>query len=82
MFGIDDTALVMNAEVKDSTTCIDDANKIARALQDLLHEDALHRLGLYQEYCRDTDNSKWTPDLYLRCQLAESLCKKLENLKR
>ncbi len=66
--------------VQDLTARIDDASKIAMELHDLLHEDALHRLSLYQEYSRDTDKSKWTPDLYLRCHLIEILCKKLNNL--
>ncbi len=67
-------------KVKDLSARIDDANKIAQELHHLLHEDAFHRLRLYQGYSRDTDNSKWTPDLYLRCQLAERLCRKLNNL--
>ena len=67
-------------KVKDLSARIDDANKIAQELHHLLHEDALHRLRLYRDYSQDTDNSKWTPDLYLRCQLAERLCSKLDNL--
>ena len=70
----------MNTEVKDVADSIEDAIKIAEELHHLLYEDAHHRLGLYQEYSRDTNNSKWTPDLYLRCQLVEKLCQKLENL--
>ena len=68
-------------KAQDITTRIDDASKIAQELHHLLHEDAIHRLRLHQEYAWDTDNSKWTPDLYLRCQLVERLCEKLENFK-
>ncbi len=53
---------------------------IAKELYDLLHDDALHRLCLYQEYSRDKDTTKWTPNLYRRCQLAELLHKKLSSL--
>ena len=56
------------------------ARKIAQELKLLLHEDSLHRLQLHQEYSLDTDASKWTPDLYIRCQLVEELCKSLDNL--
>lgn len=82
MFGIDEGVPALDIKVKDLETCIEDAGKIAQELHSLLHEDALHRLGLYQEYSQDTDYSKWTPDLYLRCQLIERLCRKLENLNK
>ncbi len=75
--GKDESVPIM--EIKDLTARINDASKIARELHDLLHEDALHRLQLYHEYSADIDDSKWTPDLYLRCHLVESLCRKLSN---
>ena len=65
---------------QDLTKCINDASGIAQELLNLLHEDALHRLRLYQEYPPDTDTGKWSPDLYLRCQLVEGLCRKLNSL--
>ncbi len=64
---------------QDLILCIDEARKIAKELNTLLHEDALHRLHLYQEYSRDPDVNRWTPNLYHRCQLAEALCRKLDN---
>ena len=65
---------------KDLNTRIKDARMIAEELHHLLHKDSLHRLRLYQKYSRDAETSKWTPDLYLRCQLVEALCRKLNNL--
>jgi len=64
---------------KISILCIDEIRKIAEELNTLLHEDALHRLHLYQEYSNVADDNKWTPNHYHRCQLAEALCRKLEN---
>ena len=57
---------------------INQAKRIARQLHDLLHDDAMHRLQLYHEYSQDT--LKWTPNLYRRCQLVDTLCDKLERL--
>jgi hypothetical protein len=68
---------MMNKEISSN---ISEAIHIARELNGLLHEDALHRLRLYKEYSRETESPKWNPNLYLRCQLAEALCRKLENL--
>ncbi len=65
---------------QDLTTRINDARKLAQELQKLLYEDALHRLRLYQKYSSDNDTSKWTPNLYIRCQLVEELCSKLNSL--
>ena len=59
---------------------INEAIMIARELNGLLHEDALHRLQLYKEYSHETDVHKWNPNLYQRCQLAEALCRKLDGL--
>ena len=65
---------------KELTNKINEAIRIARELNGLLHEDALHRLRLYKEYAQDADTLKWNPNLYQRCQLAEALCQKLDNL--
>ena len=65
---------------KELTKQINEAILIARELNGLLHEDALHRLRLYREYKYDDDTLKWTPNLYHRCQLVEALCRKLDNL--
>jgi len=65
---------------QDLTADINEASKIAKELYDLLHDDALHRLCLYQEYSHDKDTTKWNPNLYRRCQLAELLYKKLISL--
>jgi hypothetical protein len=59
---------------------IEEAIRLARELNGLLHEDAVHRLQLYQEYARDDDSRKWNPNLYHRCQLIESLCKTLDSV--
>ena len=59
---------------------ISEALMIARKLNELLHEDALHRLKLYKEYADESDSPKWNPNLYQRCQLAEALCRKLDSL--
>ena len=56
---------------------LNQARKIARELHNLLHEDAVHRLTLYQAYGQDT--AKWSPNLYQRCQLVEALRRKLED---
>ena len=65
---------------KELTKRINEAISIARELNELLHEDALHRLRLYKEYSYDADALKWNPNLYQRCQLVEALCRKLNNL--
>jgi len=57
---------------------LNDARKIAKELHSLLHEDAVHRLTLYQTYTSDYDSTKWSPNLYQRCQLVEALRRKLE----
>lgn len=59
---------------------ITQARKMATELNRLLHEDALHRMRLFQEYGQDKDSLQWTPELYTRCQIAEALCEKLEGL--
>ncbi|MBI4006334.1 MAG: hypothetical protein HY356_06660 [Gammaproteobacteria bacterium] len=57
---------------------IREARAIAEHLQHLLYEDAMHRLELYHKYARDPDANKWSPDLHKRCQLVNTLRKKLE----
>jgi pyruvate-formate lyase-activating enzyme len=64
--------------IKDTNCEIVEARKIARQLNDLLHEDALHRLKLHDEYSHE--NEKWSPNLYHRCQLMEALCRKLNEI--
>jgi hypothetical protein len=64
--------------IKDSYNDIVEARKIAKQLNELLHEDALHRLKLHDQYAHET--SKWTPNLYHRCQLMEALCRKLSDI--
>lgn len=59
---------------------INEAIMIAGKLNELLHDDALHRLQLYKEYSHESDTQKWNPNLYQRCQLVEALCRKLNNL--
>lgn len=58
---------------------LNQAKKIARELHNLLHEDAVRRLTLFQTYAYDYDTSKWSPNLYQRCQLVEALRRKLED---
>jgi len=65
---------------KELTNRINEALQIATQLSGLLHEDALRRLQLYKEYAHDADKLNWNPNLYQRCQLAEALCRKLNNL--
>ena len=65
---------------KELTNNLNEAIMIARELNGLLHEDALHRLQLYKEYSHEADTLRWNPNLYQRCQLAEALCRKLANL--
>ena len=64
--------------IKDSYNDIVEARKIARQLNELLHEDALHRLKLHDQYYHE--DKKWTPNLYHRCQLMEALCRKLNDI--
>ena len=64
---------------QDLVAVINEAKMIAKELYDLLHEDAIHRLCLYQDYSSDRDTNRWTPNLYRRCQLAELLYKKLNS---
>lgn len=63
--------------VQDLNRRITEARKIADQLNALLREDALHRLEIYQDYSRDFNARRWTPDFYRRCQLVEALCRKL-----
>ena len=58
---------------------IREARQIVEQLHTLLHEDALHRLDLYQKYAHDPDGDKWSPDLYKRCQLIDALRRKLDS---
>ena len=58
---------------------LQEARSIAEHLHNLLTEDALHRLELYQKYAGDPHASRWTPDLHKRCVLIEALRKKLED---
>ena len=64
---------------QDMEKCIREARQIVEQLHHLLHEDALHRLDLYQKYAYDPDGDKWSPDLYKRCQLVDALRRKLGN---
>ena len=67
-------------DISDTTALsnqINEARQIAEHLYNLLHEDALHRLDLYQKYALDNNASRWSPDLYKRCQLIEALRRKL-----
>ena len=68
----------MNKEI--TSRNLSEALMIARKLNELLHDDALHRLKLYKEYALENDIPKWNPNLYQRCQLAEALCRKLDVL--
>jgi hypothetical protein len=64
---------------QDQTSQINDARLIVDELHELLHEDALHRLRLYQKYAYDPDANKWAPNLYQQCQLVEALRRKLND---
>lgn len=66
--------------IKDLTNEIKEVRLIAEHLYNLLHEDALHRLDLYKKYTYENDATRWSPDLYKRCQLIEALCRKLDTL--
>ena len=59
---------------------IDEARQIVEHLYNLLHEDALHRLDLFQKYSYDHNANRWSPDLYKRCQLIEALRRKLSTI--
>lgn len=69
----------MHMKNQNLETRLNQARKIARELHNLLHEDAVHRLTLYQTYSYEYDSSKWSPNLYQRCQLVEALRRKLED---
>jgi len=62
------------------TAAIFEARELAEKLHQLLRDDNMHRLRLYHEYSLDTDDLTWTPDLYRRAVIAETLCKKLEDM--
>ena len=57
-----------------------DARLIADRLNNLLHDDAFHRLKLKKEMAHEFDPMKWSESVYTRCQLAEALCRKLRKL--
>lgn len=59
---------------------LSDARMIANRLNDLLHDDAYHRLQLNKEMSYEIDPMKWSENVYTRCQLAEALCRKLGRL--
>jgi len=65
---------------KSETAAIFEARELAEKLCQLLRDDSVHRLRLYHEYSLDSDDQTWTPDLYRRAIIAETLCKKLENI--
>lgn len=56
------------------------ARELAKILHQLLREDSVHRLRLYNEYSPDLDALTWTPDLYHRASIADALCKILEEI--
>jgi len=62
------------------TAAIFEARELAEKLHQLLRDDNMHRLRLYHEYSLDSDDLTWTPDLYRRVVIAETLCKKLEDM--
>ena len=62
------------------TAAIFEARELAEKLHQLLRDDSMHRLRLYREYSLDSDGLTWTPDLYRRAVIAETLCKKLEDM--
>lgn len=64
-------------DTTDTDKRLHEALLIVDQLQHLLHEDALHRLHLYQKYSQDPDATRWSPDLYIRCQLVDALRRKL-----
>ena len=65
---------------KEDLEVIIKVEKIARQLHDLLRENSLHRLRLYQEHPADPNDLKWTPDTHRQNLLIESLCKNLDTL--
>ena len=65
---------------KSETATIFEARELAEKLCQLLRDDSMHRLRLYHEYSLDSDGLTWTPDLYRRAVIAETLCKKLEDM--
>lgn len=64
----------------DTTKELLDARMIANRLNELLHDDAYHRLQLNKEMSHAIDQMKWSENVYTRCQLAEALCRKLGSL--
>ncbi len=65
---------------QNKTASIFEARELAEKLHQLLREDSVHRLRLYNENSPDMDALTWTPDLYHRASIADALCKKLEDL--
>ncbi len=65
---------------QNKTASIFEARELAEKLHQLLRDDSMHRLSLYHEYSLDSDDQTWTPDLYRRAVIADTLCKKLENI--
>ena len=65
---------------QNKTASIFEARELAEKLHQLLREDSVHRLRLYNEYSPDLDALTWTPDLYRRASIADALCKKLEDI--
>jgi len=65
---------------QNKTASIFEARELAEKLHQLLREDSVHRLRLYNEYSLDLDALTWTPDLYHRASIADALCKKLEDI--
>lgn len=57
-----------------------EAQLIVEQLHNMLHEDAIHRLELYQKYAYEPDENKWSPDLHQQCELVEALRRKLARL--
>ena len=65
---------------QNKTASILEARELAEKLHQLLRDDSVHRLRLYNEYSLDLDALTWTPDLYHRASIADALCKKLEEI--
>ncbi len=57
-----------------------EVRELAEKLHQLLRDDSVHRLRLYNEYPLDLDALTWTPDLYRRAVIADALCNKLEDI--
>jgi len=65
---------------QNKTASILEARELAEKLHQLLRDDSVHRLRLYNEYSPDLDALTWTPDLYHRASIADALCQKLEDI--